>query len=99
MVCLRAKELTTTTAALDQGLSNDDVHVGGEQGIDDASEGSETTTEAAGGRQRALGIYDNDVGVGGGRWAQRLQRQQLRRRQRINDASKISETRIEAAAA
>ena len=31
-----------------QGISNDDGGVGGGQGIDNTSEGSETTTEAAG---------------------------------------------------
>ena len=35
--------------------------------IQDASKGSETTTEATGDRRRAQGIYDNDGGVGRGR--------------------------------
>ena len=41
------------------GLSDDDGGVNGGRGIDDASEGLDTTTEAAGDRQRARGIYDN----------------------------------------
>ena len=41
--------------------------VGRGRGIDDASEGLDTTTEAAGDRQRAQGIYDDGGDVGGGR--------------------------------
>ena len=41
--------------------------VGTGKGIRDAFKGSETMTEAAGDRQRAQGIYDNNRGVGGGR--------------------------------
>ena len=48
-------------------LSNDDGGVGRGRGIYDASEGSETTTEAAGARQRSQVIYDNDGGVGRGK--------------------------------
>ena len=40
--------MTTTMLASDRGLRNDDGDVVGGQGIDDASEVSETTTEAAG---------------------------------------------------
>ena len=55
-VCLRA-----------QLIDNDNGGVGKGRGIDDASKVLETTTEAAGARQRAQGIYDDDRGVGGGR--------------------------------
>ena len=48
-------------------LSDNDGGVGRGGGIYDASEGPETTTEAAGARRQAQGIYDNDRGVGGGR--------------------------------
>ena len=58
----------------------------------------DTTTDAVGARRRARGIYDNNRGVGGGKWAQRLKQQQQRRRRRIDDASKGSETTMEAAA-
>ena len=45
------------------GLSDNDGGVGRGRGIRDASEGSETTTEASGARQQAKGIYDDDGGV------------------------------------
>ena len=48
-------------------LSDNEGGVGRVQGIDDASEGLETTAEAAGDRRRSRGIYDNVRGVGGGR--------------------------------
>ena len=49
-----------------RGISNDNGGVGKVQGIDDASEESETTTEAAEARRRDRGIYDNNGGVDGG---------------------------------
>ena len=68
---------------LAEGIENNDIGVGRVRwskglsdgygcvirgrGIRDASEGSETTTEAAGSRQQARLIYDNYGGVGGGR--------------------------------
>ena len=51
----------------DRGLSDNDGGVGRGQGISDASEGSETTTEAEGDRQRSQGIYNDDGGIRGGR--------------------------------
>ena len=50
-----------------RGISYDNGGVGGGRGIDNASEGSETTTEAAVDRRRARVIYDDDGGVRGGR--------------------------------
>ena len=50
-----------------RGLSNDNLGVGRGKGIYDTSIGSETTTEAAGARKRARGIYDDEGGVSGGR--------------------------------
>ena len=79
-------------------LSNDGGGVGRRRVIYDASEGSETTTEAVVTRQRAWEIYDNGGGVGGGRWARILLLQQRRRRRRIYNVSKGSETITEAAA-
>ena len=49
------------------GLSENNRGLGRGQGIYDASKGLETTAEAAGDRQRAQEIYDNNSGVGGGR--------------------------------
>ena len=49
--------------------------------------------------RQAQGIYDNDGGVGGGRWAQEIQQQQQRRLGRIDITSKGSETTTEAATA
>ena len=48
-------------------LSDNDGVVGRGRGINDASEGLETTTEAAGDIQWARGIYNNNGGVGGGK--------------------------------
>ena len=52
---------------LAHGLSNNNGGVSGGRGIYDASKVSETTAEAAGDRRGYKGIYNNDVGVGGGR--------------------------------
>ena len=79
-------------------LNNDGRGVGRWWGIYDASEGLETTTEAARDRQQAQGIYNNDGGVSRGRWAQRLLQQQRTRWRRIDNASKGLETMTEAAA-
>ena len=67
--------------------------------IREASEGSETLTEATRDIRRDRGIYDNNGFVGGGRWERRLQQRQRQRRcrQRIEYASKGSETTTEAA--
>ena len=48
------------------GISNDNRGINRGRGIDDAYKGLETTTEAAGARQLARGIYDNNGDVGGG---------------------------------
>ena len=56
-----------------RGLRDDDGGVGRGRGIYDASEGSDTTAEAAVDKRQARGIYDNNGGVGRGRRAQRLQ--------------------------
>ena len=50
-----------------RGLRNDNRGVRRGRGIDNTSDGLETTTEAAGARKRAQGIYNNDKSVGGGR--------------------------------
>ena len=49
----------------DQVLSDNGGGVGGGRGMDDASEGSETTAEVAGDRRRPREIYDNNRYVGG----------------------------------
>ena len=72
MVCLRDQVIDDDNGGVGRvrrarGLSNDDGGFGRGQGIYDASKGLETTTEAAGDQRRVRGIYDNDVGVGGGR--------------------------------
>ena len=56
-----------------QGPSDDNGDVGRGQGIDNTSEGSEKTMEAAGARRQARGLSDDDEGVGGGRLSQNLQ--------------------------
>ena len=81
-----------------RGISDDDWGVVIGRVIYDASKGLETTTEAAGARRPAQVIYNDDRGVGGGRWVQRLQQQQRRLRQRIDDASKVLKATTEAAA-
>ena len=48
-------------------LSDGDGGIGRGRVIRDTSEGSETTTEAAEARRQARGIYNNNVGVRGGR--------------------------------
>ena len=50
-----------------RGLSNNNRGIGRGQGIDKFSEGSETTTEAAGAQCQDQQIYDNNVGVVRGR--------------------------------
>ena len=50
-----------------QGLSKNYRCVSRGQGIRDASEVLETMTEAAGDIRRTQGIYDNNIGVRGGR--------------------------------
>ena len=49
------------------GIRKDDGGVGRGQGICDASKGLDTTTEAEGARKRPQVIYDDDVGIRGGR--------------------------------
>ena len=71
VVCLQAYGIdknNVSVGRLGQAcvLINDDRGVGRGRGIRDASEGLETTTEAAGSRQRARGIYNGNGGVGGG---------------------------------
>ena len=103
LVCLRDQGINNNYGSVGRvrqakGLSKDDGGVGWGRGIRDASEGSETTTEAAGARQRAQGIYDDYGGIGGGRWARRLQQGQQIRRRSIYDRSKGSKTTAEATA-
>ena len=50
-----------------RGLSNDNIRVVKGKGIENASEGSETTAETAGARRQSQGIYDDDGDVRGGR--------------------------------
>ena len=78
-----------------RGISDDNRGVGRGQVIDDTSKGSETTAEEARARRQARVIYDNDRGIGGGRWSQRLQQLQRRRRWRIDEASEGLETTTE----
>ena len=71
-MCLRAQGIDDKDGCVIRlrrahGISNDSGGVGRGRGIHDASEGSETTTEAAGARQRAQVIYDDNVGVDGGK--------------------------------
>ena len=71
-VCLRAEGIDNNNGGvrrvrLSKGLSNDDGGVGRGRGIRDASKESETTTEAAGARRQARGIYNIYVGVKGRR--------------------------------
>ena len=47
-------------------LSDDGGVIGRGQGIEDASKGLETTTEAAGARKQDQGIYNDNRGLGGG---------------------------------
>ena len=49
------------------GLSNNDKGIRRGRGIDDAPEGSDKTTEAAGVRRRPLEIYNDNRGDGRGR--------------------------------
>ena len=79
-------------------ISNDNGGVDRGRGIYNASKGSETTSEAAGDRQQARLIYDNNGGLGRGRQERRLQQRQRMRHWRIIDASKGLETTTEAAA-
>ena len=102
-VCLRAQRINNNDGGVGGriwawGLSADDGAVVGGRGIADLYEGSETTPKAARAWRQAQGIYDNEGGVNGGRWARRLQQQQRRCRRRIDDASKRLETTTEAAA-
>ena len=71
-MCLQAQDIDNNDSGVgrvrrSRGISNDDVGVGRGQGIDDASEGSETTTGVSGDKRQAQGIYDDDGGVSGGR--------------------------------
>ena len=80
------------------GLNNDDRRVSRGQGIDDTSEGLETTAEAARARRRARGIYDDNEVVGWGRWERIIKQRQQRLRRRIDSASKVLEKTTETAA-
>ena len=71
-VCLQAESIDDNGGGVGRvrrakGIINNDGVVDRGRGIRDASEGSETTTEAAGSRQRAQGIYNNNEGLEGGR--------------------------------
>ena len=103
-MCLRSQGIDDSDGGIgigrrSWGLSDDNRGVGGERGIDSASERSEKTADTMGARRRARGIYDNDGGVGRGIWERRLQQPQWRRRQRIDNAFKGLETTTEPAAA
>ena len=71
-MCLRDQVIYDENDGISEGrwalrLSNNNGGFGGGRGIDDASKGLETTTEAAGARQQDRGIYNNNGGVGRGR--------------------------------
>ena len=71
-MCLQAQYIDDDNSGFGRvrqacGISNEDGGVGREQGICDAPEGLEITTEASGARRRAQGIYYNNGGVSGGR--------------------------------
>ena len=71
-MCLWAEVIDTKNGGVvrvrrSKGLIDNDEGVGRGQDIRRASEGSETTAEAAGASRRAQGIYDNNIGVRGGR--------------------------------
>ena len=71
-MCLRAEGIYGDNGGVrgvrqSKELSDNDGSVGRGRRIRDASKGSETTVEAAGARQQARVIYDNDGGVKGGR--------------------------------
>ena len=70
-VCLRAQGIDDNVGGVGRvrrvrGLGYEDGGVGRGQRIYDATEVSETTTEAAVDRRRARGISSNNGGVGGG---------------------------------
>ena len=50
-----------------RGLSNNKGGVGRGRGIHDVSEGSETSIEAAGDKQKSRGIFNDNGGIRGGR--------------------------------
>ena len=71
-MCLRAQGIDNDDGGVGRlrrasGLSDNNGGVRRGQGIRDAYEGLETTTEAAGARQQAQGIYNDYIGFGGGR--------------------------------
>ena len=71
-MCLRAQGIDDDDDGVGRlrrarGLSYDDGCVRRGQGVNDASKGLETTTEAAGDRQQSQGIYDDNRCIGGGR--------------------------------
>ena len=71
-MCLRDQGIDDNNGGVgrvrwDRGLSDNDGGFVRGRVIRNASEVSETTREAAGSRQRARGIYNEDRGVGGGR--------------------------------
>ena len=80
LTCLQAQGIDDEDGGISRvrrahGLGNNDRGIVRGRGIRNASEGSETTTEEAGARQRAWWIYDNNGCGRPGRWAQRLQQQ------------------------
>ena len=75
-MCLQAEVIDNGDGGIgrvrrSKGGSDNNRGVDRGRGICDASEGLETTAEAAEDRQRARGIYNDDGGVGGGRRAQK----------------------------
>ena len=70
-MCLQAESIddygSVGIVRRSKGISDNDRGVVRGQGIRDASEGLETTTEASGAIQQARGIYDLVGGVEGGR--------------------------------
>ena len=70
-MCLRSQGIDDDDGVVNRvirsrGLSDDGGGIGRGQGIDDASKGLETTTEAAGARKQDQGIYNDNRGLGGG---------------------------------
>ena len=93
-VCLRAQGIYNDDGGVSRlkqahGIINDNGGVGRGQLIHDSSEGLETKMEAVGDRRQSWGIYDDNEGVNGGRWAWIIQQQQQRNSWwRIYDKSK-----------
>ena len=91
-MCLQAQYIDDDNSGFGRvrqacGISNEDGGVGRGQGICDAPEGLEITTEAKWDQLQAQGIYDNNEGVGGGQTSRPRDRRQQQRRQKIDDGT------------